>query len=99
MQFIVLAYDGTDQGALARRLAVRDDHVKLGDKLRDAGKMHLGIALLNDAGKMIGSMLVCDFDSRQELDEWLAIEPYVRGKVWETIEVTPCRIGPSFVKR
>lgn len=97
MQFLVLGYDGNDSDALNRRLAVRADHIALGDKMRDAGKMLYGAAVLDDQEKMIGSILICDFNNRGELDEWLKIEPYVVGKVWQNIEVKPCKVGPSFV--
>ena len=96
MQFIVIAYDGTDEGALARRLAVRGEHIKLGDKMVESGNMLYGVAILNDEEKMRGSMLVCDFPPREQLDAWLKIEPYVTGNVWQKIEVKPCRVGPSF---
>ena len=98
MQFLIIAYDGKDSEALNRRLAARGAHIELGDKLRDQGHLHFGTAILDDSGKMIGSMLVAEYDSREEVDDWLKIEPYVTGKVWETIEVRPCRIGPSFVR-
>jgi uncharacterized protein len=96
MQFLILGYDGTDEHALDRRLAARTAHTALGDKMRDAGKMLYGAAILDDEGKMIGSVLICDFKDRSELDKWLNEEPYVTGKVWEQIEVRPCRVGPSF---
>lgn len=98
MQFLLIAYDGTDDGAFDRRMAARPAHIELGDKMRDEGKLHFGTAILDDSGKMIGSMLVAEFDDRSGLDKWLEIEPYVAGKVWEKIEVRPCRIGPSFVR-
>ena len=96
MQFLIMGYDGTDSEALNRRLAVRDAHLTLGDKLRDSGKLLYGVAMLNADGKMCGSVLVADFMDRQELDQWLLIEPYVTGKVWERVEVMPCKVGPSF---
>ena len=96
MQFLILGYDGSDSGALDRRLAVREAHIALGDQLRDTGNLLYGVAMLDDGGKMCGSMLVADFDSREELDRWLAEEPYVTGKVWERYEVIPCKVGPSF---
>jgi len=99
MQFIVIAYDGTDEEALQRRLAVREVHIALGDSLVASGQQLYGVALLNDAGKMIGSVLICDFPSREEFNVWLAKEPYVTGHVWERIEVLPCRVGPSFQKK
>ena len=79
MQFLVIGMDGTDSEALNRRLAAREAHIALGDKLRDAGKMLYGAAILDDNQKMIGSVLICEFDSREELDQWLREEPYVTG--------------------
>lgn len=88
MQFIVLGYDGTDEKALDRRMTVRPDHLKLAEKMFDDGKWLYASAILSDEGKMIGSMIVCDFPSRAELNEqWLKIEPYVLGDVWKNITV------------
>lgn len=97
MQFQVIGKDGTDDDALNRRLAVRDQHIAMGDQLRASGNVLFGVAHLDDDGKMIGSTYIVDFPSRTKLDEWLAIEPYVIGEVWKSIEITPCRVGPSFV--
>ncbi|NQZ84890.1 MAG: hypothetical protein HRU03_04155 [Nanoarchaeales archaeon] len=87
MQFLVKGLDGKDKGAMARRLAVREDHIKLGDKLLASGNMWYGAALLDDDNKMKGSVFIMDFPSRKELDEWLKIEPYVTGNVWKEIEI------------
>ena len=97
MQYLVLGYDGTDEAALERRLANRQAHINLGDQMRAAGKMLFGVAILNEQDKMVGSMLVCDFASEEELNDWLSKEPYVTGKVWEKVVTHPCRVGPSFV--
>ena len=96
MQFLVIARDGTDPEALNRRMAARPAHIEMGDRYRAEGKHMMGVALLDDAGKMAGSVMLVDFASREELDAWLAEEPYVRGKVWEHIEVSRCQVGPSF---
>jgi uncharacterized protein YciI len=80
-------------------MAARPAHVELGDRLRDAGHLLYGTAILDDSGKMIGSMLVAEYDTRQQLEEWLKIEPYVTGDVWRSIEIKPCKVGPSFVKK
>ncbi len=96
MQFLVIGKDYPNQ--LSRRLSVRDEHVRQGDALKVAGKYHMGVALLDENGEMCGSVMVMDFPSRKELDEWLKTEPYVVSKVWETIEIIPCKIGPSFQK-
>jgi uncharacterized protein YciI len=99
MQFMVLAYDGKDAKALERRLAARAAHLALGDKLKAAGKLLYAAAILDEEEKMAGSMLICDFPSADELDEWLKDEPYVLGKVWEKIQVARCKVGPSFANR
>lgn len=95
MQFLVCGYDGADDEALERRLRARTDHIALGDKLVEQGKMLFGVALL-DGDRMTGSAVVVDFPSREALDEWLETEPYVVGDVWQRIEIHPCRVGPSF---
>jgi uncharacterized protein YciI len=99
MEFLVLAYDGTDPGATARRDAARPQHRVLADKMSADGTYLFTAALLDDQGRMNGSVLVCDFPSRAELDAWLAVEPYVTGKVWEKIEVRPCQPGLAFRKK
>ena len=96
MQFIVTGTDGTDEKAIERRLAVRNNHIQLGDKLRDEGKMLYGAAILNESKKMVGSVLIVEFETREKLDEWLKVEPYVTGDVWKEIDVKTCRVGPSF---
>ena len=96
MQFLIIGRDGSDAEALNRRLAVREAHLALGDKMRDAGKMLYGAAILSDDEKMIGSILLCDFNSREELDQWLEEEPYVQGDVWREVEVKRIKVGPRF---
>lgn len=97
MQYVVTGRDGTDEGALARRMAVRDAHIALSDQMKAAGSQLFGVAILNELGEMCGSTMVVDFDSREELEKWLEVEPYITGDVWRFVEVEPCRVGPSFV--
>lgn len=58
MQFIVTAYDGTDEKAMERRLAVRDEHLKSVKTRAENGEHLYGGAILNEAGMMIGSVMV-----------------------------------------
>lgn len=46
---------------------------------------------------MIGSVLIVDFPTREALDGWLKVEPYVVGDVWKQIEITPCKVPPMFM--
>ena len=96
MQFVVIGYDGEDEQALERRLAAREAHLAMGDRMRDDGTMLYRAAILDDEEKMVGSVIVLEMDSRADVDRWLSEEPYVRGDVWKKIEVRPARVGPSF---
>ncbi|TAE32209.1 MAG: hypothetical protein EAZ91_04880 [Cytophagales bacterium] len=91
MLYVVHAYDGTDEQALDRRMSVRPMHLDGAQKLRDLGHYVLGGALLSPEGKMIGSMMVLDFETDEQLQDWLSWEPYVQNKVWETIDIKPFR--------
>ena len=91
MQFLVVAHDGTDDQALARRMAVREAHLEGARQRADSGMTICGGALLDDDGKMTGSASVVEVESRAELDAWLASDPYATGNVWQTIIVTQFR--------
>lgn len=95
MHFLILGHDGTDPDAPQRRLAVRAAHLALFKAMVEKGDFLYGSAILNDDGQMVGSMIVCDFPSRADLEsQWLAHEPYVVGKVWETVEVHRAQVPP-----
>ena len=96
MQFLLTAYDGNDEQALERRLSNRDAHIQFSNELISKKQMLFGIAILTEEGKMIGSQVVYDFPSKQDLEKMLEKEPYIIGKVWQKIEIVPCKIGPSF---
>ena len=88
MQFIVKAYDGADK--LERRVAVRSRHLENMSQVR--GKVICAGGLLDNDGKMKGSVLIMDFGSRALLDEYLNSEPYIIEHVWEKIEVEPMNV-------
>jgi uncharacterized protein YciI len=95
MQFILIAYDGTDDQALDRRMAVREAHLKMANQMHADGKWLYAAAIMNDDGRMTGSMIVCDFPSRDALEEdWLKNEPYITGKVWEKIDIHRAQTAP-----
>lgn len=95
-QFIVIGHDGTDDGALERRMAARDAHLKTCADSVASGNQLIGAAMMDADGKMNGSVMIMDFADRTALDEWLAREPYVAGKVWDKIEVIPCKVPDTF---
>ena len=91
MQFLVVAYDGTDSEAPARRQSVREAHLAGAREMSTNGAMICGGALLDDDGGMVGSACIVEFADRAALDAWLETDPYVTAKVWQKIEVTPFR--------
>lgn len=96
----MIAYDGTDKGAFDRRLAAREAHLKSAKNFYDSGAWIFAAAILNNNGTMIGSMVVCDFPSQNELEEqWFKNEPYITGNVWNEIEVTRAQIAPFCDKK
>ena len=92
-QFLLLAYDGTDEGAAARRRAARPAHFEGIKPLAARGELRAAGAILDDAGRMIGSAVMAEFPSRAELDAWLARDPYITEGVWQKIEIRPFRMA------
>ena len=88
MQFMIKALDGKDK--LAKRMEVRPRHLEGMEKLRS--NIICAGGLLDGDGKMKGSVLILDFPSRDDLDAYLASEPYVVEHVWEKIEIEPMNV-------
>ena len=83
MRFIITAHDG--ENMLEKRMAVRPRHLegmsKLGERIVLAG------GLLDNEGKIKGSVLILYFEDCAALDDYLRNEPYVIEHVWEKIEI------------
>ena len=92
-QFLMLAYDGSDADAPARRRAARPAHFENIKSMIEKKEISAGGAILDEKGAMIGSALFVEFPSRAELDAWLEREPYVQQKVWQKIEIKPFRLA------
>ena len=95
MQFILIAYDGTDAGAMERRLKVREEHLSKTSEMKKKREMLFGGAILDESGKMIGSAIVYEFPDRQALDERLKDEVYITGGVWKKIDIQPFRMAKT----
>ena len=90
MQFRITAYDYTDKDALARRMEVRPRHLENIMKVMEDDRILCAGGITNEAGAPVGSFLIMDFPSREKLDEYLATEPYITEKVWESVKVESC---------
>ena len=83
MQFVITAYDG--EGMLDRRLKVRPEHLENIARMKD--RVLCAGGLLDDEGRMKGSVLVMEFENRKQVDEYLKGEPYYTEHVWEKVTV------------
>ena len=65
---------------------------RLWRELKINGRVICAGGILDDEGKMKGSVLVMEFDDPNGLEEYLAGEPYITEKVWETVSVEPMNV-------
>jgi uncharacterized protein YciI len=92
MQFALVAHDYQDDGALERRLACREAHLERTRALAAQGGFLSGGAIVDASGKMVGSNAHFSFPDRAAFDAWLEAEPYIVGRVWETIAISEVRL-------
>ncbi len=92
-QYLVTAYDYTDTEALQRRMNVRPHHLDAAKDLKANGNYVLGGAILNEDGKMIGSVLIVQFETEEALEAWKQNEPYITQKIWESVDVKPFKVA------
>ncbi|TWI52338.1 hypothetical protein IQ22_03481 [Pseudomonas duriflava] len=92
MQFAVTAYDYTDPDALDRRMACCQAHLDGIRAMAKEGIFISGGAILDDQGRMIGSSVHLDFPDREALELWLQSEPYMKGRVWEKLDIREVKL-------
>lgn len=99
MLFVLLGMDRPGDGA-AIRAATRAAHLRFVSENMD--KFRYGGALLDDSGKMVGSLMMVELPDRQALQQFLQTEPYSRSGLYdpyivrETRQVIP-EPTPGFV--
>lgn len=93
MQFLLIAFDGPDEGAMERRMKARPEHLEKVAVLKKNGEFLFGGAILDENGQMKGSMILYEFPDRQALNERLKDEPYIKHGVWKKIEILPFRLA------
>lgn len=90
-QYVVTAHDYTDAQALQRRLNARPSHLEGVKVLKANGNFIVGGAILNDEQQMIGSVMIVQFETDEQMEDWKNNDPYVTGKVWDKIDVKSFR--------
>jgi len=97
MHFLVQAWDVLGDGG-ARRDAARPAHAQSIKELWEQGRVVLGAGILDDAGAVVGSLVIVDYANRGEVDSYLATEPFVTEGVWDRVEVHPLRVPDFYLK-
>jgi uncharacterized protein len=81
--------------SLELRMAARPDHVKRLQALQDAGRLVLAgphPAIDSDnpgAAGFTGSLVVADFETLQDAQQWADADPYRGAKVYSKVTVKP----------
>ena len=96
-QFILIAYDAKDDSALQRRMDAREAHLASITKAKAAGNAIAGLAIIENE-KMVGSVVITNFNARADFDAWLAADPYTIGGVWTDVTVLEGKMAPTFAE-
>jgi uncharacterized protein len=92
-QYLITAYDFTDTGALKRRMDVRPHHIDNIKEMKASGNFVVGGAMLNEEGNPIGSVMILQFETEEQLTAWQQNEPYVIQQVWENVDIKPFKVA------
>lgn len=92
MRYLITAYDSKEEGTFERRMSVRQDHLANVLSVKEYGSVICVGGLPDEDGKLIGSYLVMDFESRELLDRYLESEPYLINDVWKDVSIVPCYV-------
>jgi uncharacterized protein len=99
MHFMVLAFDFPGDEGAALRDRARPAHGAAIRQLWDDGRVVLGAGIYDDEGVIRGSLVVVDYESRKDVDDYLATEPFVTEGVWERIEVHQLFVPDFYLQR
>ncbi len=91
---VVIAWDGEDEGAPARRAAVRDRHLGVITGWAACGRLNLAVPLFEPGGRALGSLMVLGAEDEVGAREYLLEEPFARDGVWMRYDLRPFRIAP-----
>jgi uncharacterized protein YciI len=84
MKIALLAHDKSD--SLDLRMATREAHVaylKSSDVVEQAGP------ILDDAGAMIGSLIILNVDDIAQAQAWAAADPYANAGLFQLVQLIP----------
>jgi len=73
-------------GALQTRLDTRDSHVAY---LKESGVVSQAGPLLDEAGEMIGSLVILDVPDMTAARDWADHDPYAQAGLFASVELIP----------
>jgi len=93
MLYAIISEDVED--SLEKRMSVRPEHIARLNKLKDEGRLILAgphPAIDNEepgpAG-FTGSLVVAEFDSLQDAQQWADADPYIASGAYKQVQVKP----------
>lgn len=93
MLYAIISEDVAD--SLEKRLSVRPAHLKRLQELQDAGRLilagpHPSIDSDNPGSAgFTGSLVVAEFDSLNDAQQWANVDPYIDAGVYAKVTVKP----------
>ncbi len=93
MYFVFYCEDKPD--SLEQRLATREAHLANIKKLDEDGRILLAGPMPKQAGGnpaevgFDGSVIIADFDSQQEAENWISNDPYMAAGVFSKVTTRP----------
>lgn len=91
MLFVISAMD--KPGALSLRQATRPAHF---DYVKATGQVRLGGPYLDEAGNMIGSLLIVEAPDLEAAEAWAKEDPYAKAGLFQSSMVTPWKATANF---
>lgn len=95
MDLVLIADDGTDAAAPARREAARERHVANIRANAAAGRLVMSGPRMRADGSTAGSLQFFRLPDRAAMEAYLATEPFAQEGVWTGWQVLDFRIAPS----
>ena len=95
MLYMIIGEDRDN--SLEKRLEARPDHLQRLNRLRDEGRLVLAgpnpAIDSEDPGPagFSGSLIVAEFDSLEDAQQWGDADPYVKAGVYEKVTIKPFR--------
>lgn len=73
----------------------RPEHLKQASEHKKAGRVLFGGAIMDEKTqqRMVGSCMLWQVESREELRRFLEKDPYVKGRVWQSIIIRPFKMA------